>query len=67
MSRARTFNQSAVRRAIAAVRKEGLEVYSTAIQPDGTIVITHAAPAPSIVQLPVDSKQLDPDYASFEA
>jgi hypothetical protein len=36
------FTESRVRRAIAAVRKEGLPVNAVSIHPDGTITIHHS-------------------------
>jgi hypothetical protein len=50
-----------VRRAIAAVRKAGLEVKATSIGPDGTVTIFHdgVAPQPSSGENQVPSKWLD--------
>ena len=53
MTKPVTFSAVALRRAIAAVRSEGLEVATTTIRPDGSIVISHLAPAPETIQIAV--------------
>lgn len=50
MSRPLPFTEAAVRRAIAAARKAGLEVSAVSIAPDGTVTVFQqgiAAPLPS--------------------
>jgi hypothetical protein len=61
MTKPLPFTESAVRRAIAAVRKAGLEVKATSIGPDGTVTIFHdgVAPQPSSGENQVSSKWLD--------
>jgi uncharacterized protein GlcG (DUF336 family) len=39
MSRRLPFTEAAVRRAIAAARKEGIEVTAVSIAPDGTVTV----------------------------
>jgi hypothetical protein len=54
------FTESRVRRAIAAVRKEGLEVSAVSIHPDGTVTIYQGVAAPATpAQDDAKSKWLD--------
>jgi hypothetical protein len=60
MTRPLPFTESRVRRAIAAVRKEGLAVSAVSIHPDGTITVHQADRAvalPAIVPQHVVSSE----------
>jgi hypothetical protein len=46
MTRPLPFTESRVRRAIAAVRKEGLAVSAVSIHPDGTVTVFQGVAAP---------------------
>jgi hypothetical protein len=60
MSKSLPFTESRVRRAIAAVRKEGLVVSAVSIHPDGTVTIYQGiAGAEAPAQDGAKSKWLD--------
>ena len=54
MTRPLPFTESRVRRAIAAVRKEGLAIGAVSIHPDGTVTIHQG------IAVPVMPAQTDP-------
>lgn len=60
------FTELAVRRAIAAARKEGLPVTGTTIRPDGTITVHHAD-APVVGIVPGAQHATSSEYEDFEA
>jgi hypothetical protein len=60
MTRPLPFTESRVRRAIAAVRKEGLAVSAVSVHPDGTVTVYQGIAAPAApAQDAVKSKWLD--------
>jgi hypothetical protein len=60
MTKPLPFTESRVRRAIAAVRKEGLPVTAVSIHPDGTVTIYQGIAAPAApAQDDAKSKWLD--------
>jgi hypothetical protein len=65
MTKPLPFTESRLRRAIAAVRKEGLSVSAVSIHPDGTITVhqgeTGVAPAAAMPQHDAVSKWADTD------
>jgi hypothetical protein len=48
MTKPLPFTESRVRRAIAAVRKEGLSVSAVSIHPDGTVTIYQGIAVPAV-------------------
>lgn len=48
MTKSLPFTESRVRRAIAAVRKEGLPISAISIHPDGTVTIHQGIAAPVV-------------------
>jgi hypothetical protein len=60
MTKPLPFTESRVRRAIAAVRKEGLAIGAVSIHPDGTVTIHHGVAPPVLpAQDEAPSKWLD--------
>lgn len=52
MTRAVTFTQAQVRRAVKAAESAGLRVRSVTVKPDGTITVDSVDNAPGIVDSP---------------
>jgi hypothetical protein len=64
MTKPLPFTESRVRRALAAVRKEGLSVVATTIHPDGTVTIHHQGVAAGAMAA---QDQQPSDFEVFEA
>jgi hypothetical protein len=56
----------AIRRAIAAARKEGLPIAATTVAPDGTVTIHHQGVAPPVVPAQ-DMVSASSEWEDFEA